>query len=368
LSTLQIFLIKMKKIFFPVAAFIALIFIASCSTKFQIAAPYKNITVVYGFLDQADTAHYIRIQKAFLDQSKSALVMSKLPDSSFYANLDVKIERIDASGNYHDSIHLNRVDLDAEGYVKQPGVFFYSPNYAYKFTNLLDPNYIYRLLITNLTTGEVDSSDAPVIVDNDKSIFTVDVIDNSRTNLNGINFSSSGPSNATFYIFGAYGSSSSTLPNPVAIVQGVLRFNWNDSNYVTKAITSHYYDYNMGYTTLDNGQIRYNPLNLDLYKGLFAGMGSAPQNTVRLIGVCDISIYLSTSDFVQYQNASAIQGLGLTGNDIEPVYTNIKGANTIGLYTSRAVKSGQITITPETVDSLIASPYLAPTRIVGTSY
>src|ERR1700733_715755 len=126
----------------PIFLFFALLFLIAgtgCTTKFKIAAPYENITVIYGFLDMNDTAHYIRVQKAFLDNSKSALTMSQSPDSSFYANINVRINRIDVTDSLlHDTIHLNRVDLNLEGYPKQPGVFFTAPNYAYKFKGLLD--------------------------------------------------------------------------------------------------------------------------------------------------------------------------------------------------------------------------------------
>src|SRR5262249_40207264 len=139
----------MKKLLLPCIALVSLFLITSCSEKFKVAAPYKNITVIYGYLDRADTAHYIRIQKAFLDEDKSALTMAQTPDSSFYANLDVSIARVTYSGIKHDVIHLNRVDLGSEGYPKPIGAFFNTPNYAYKFKDLLDQQYIYRLIVHN---------------------------------------------------------------------------------------------------------------------------------------------------------------------------------------------------------------------------
>jgi hypothetical protein len=160
------------KFLFP-TLLLASLGLCSCTTKFDVAAPYKNITVVYGFLDQNDTAHYVRIEKAFLDNSKNALVMATVPDSSYFPALDVKMERFDVNGTLVDTIHLNRVDMNAEGYTKQSGTFFTSPNYAYKFTILLDGNYTYQLVITNLLTGDVDSASAPVIVDNDPAVFAV---------------------------------------------------------------------------------------------------------------------------------------------------------------------------------------------------
>lgn len=44
----------------------AFLFFASCETDFDINADWKDITVVYGALNQNDSIHYIRIQKLFL--------------------------------------------------------------------------------------------------------------------------------------------------------------------------------------------------------------------------------------------------------------------------------------------------------------
>lgn len=353
----------MKKFFIPIAVLVALFLIVGCSQKFNIGAPYKNITVVDGFLDQADTAHYIRIQKAFLDQNKSALTMSKEPDSSFYSNINVKINRINAASTIYDTIHLNRVNLDNEGYPKQPGVFFNSPNYAYKFTNKLDPAYKYQLVITNLATGEVDSSSTDVFVDTDSTIFYVDVLV-IPYNFNALDFSNTGVNANGYNVQVRYGVSDIPLPG---IFQSILRFNWYDSTTDTHLLSHHSYDFDMGYITPPN-TTTFKPLDNDLYKAIFAGMGIAPSNTVRLLDRCEQFVYISTTDFANYQQASSSQGLGLTGSEIEPIYTNIKGANALGLYTAKGVRSGKITITPICVDSLIASPFLAPTRIVGNRY
>ena len=65
--------------------------VSSCSKDFKIDAPYKDITIVYGLLNISDTAHYIRIHKAFLDESKNALVMATTTDSIYYKNLSVTV-------------------------------------------------------------------------------------------------------------------------------------------------------------------------------------------------------------------------------------------------------------------------------------
>ncbi|MBS1689466.1 MAG: hypothetical protein JSS96_12130, partial [Bacteroidetes bacterium] len=76
----------MKKISIKTLA-IGLLICSSCSEKFKVAAPYKSITVAYGLMDMSDTAHYVRIQKAFLDENKSAITMAQNPDSNYFPQL-----------------------------------------------------------------------------------------------------------------------------------------------------------------------------------------------------------------------------------------------------------------------------------------
>ena len=365
----------MNKFLVPFIAIVALFSFASCSTKFNVAAPYKNITVIYGMLDQSDTAHYIRIQKAFLDNNKNALTMAQNPDSNFYASLNVTIARINylTGGGVHDTIHLNRVDLDLEGYPKQPGVFFNSPNYAYKFTNTLDPNYTYRIYVTNYATGEVDSAEAPVIVDNDPNVFNVPDVDDSTYNRPGLDFTSViiNPNNVVD-ITGTYTPPGNYLfygqTSPVGLSELVIRFNWLDSNISTHAKVRHYYDYDFGFKSITANAFDYPINNVDMYGAVRTALGTAQTGIVRLIDRCTLFTYLSTPDYSTYEQIQSTQGTGLTGNEIEPVYTNCKGANVLGLFTSKAVRVGIIGISDVTIDSLIVSPLLAGTNLQGKAY
>jgi len=355
----------------------------SCSEKFDVAAPYKDITVVYGFLDMADTAHYIRIQKAFIDENKSAVNMAKEVDSNFYANLNVRIERYSATEKYFyvDSIHLDKVDLAQEGYTKQPGLFFTSPNYAYKFKGALNPSYIYRLKITNVTTGVTDSADAPVIdnrvpVSSTGAGFTFYPVDNNDINTSGMSFFSSLP--FRYYTFDAsyvppanyvfYSSPNVKETTPATVAQAIIRFNWVDSNIVAKTKIPRYFDMDAGYVGVSNANVQYRIENKTLFNAINSGMGPAPENVIRLLDRCDMSMYLSTSHYNNYRIATQSAGTGLTGSEIAPIYTNIKGENVLGLFTGRAMRTGKITITNKTVDSLIGSTMLSHLRIKGTVY
>jgi len=171
----------MRLLVTAIACFIVL-GLHSCSEDFTVASPYKQVTVVAGILDMKDTAHYIRIQKGFMDEHKSAINMSKEPDSSFYRDLEVKLYEYDTDQlRLRDSVILFRVDANMEGYQKNNPIddqqFFTSPNYAYKFTNsswensphALNPRQWYRLIIHNKQTGRTDSSDFVGIVNSDSN-------------------------------------------------------------------------------------------------------------------------------------------------------------------------------------------------------
>ncbi len=362
----------MNRFIFPFIALVALFTASGCSEKINVAAPYKDITVIYGLLDNWDTAHYIRIQKAFLDNNKSALDMAKTYDSSFYKHLNVKIKRYDFSYNYKDSIHLTLVNLDNEGYPKEPGVFFTSPNYAYKFTGALNPFYIYRLVVTNLLTGRVDSADAPIIDDTQFSRFYVDALDSSQHPM--MDFHSTA-SHETFSVRGNYNAPTgynylfegTPYKNPVSIAQVIIRFRWSDSDITTTAKTPHYYDYDAGFRNAPGGVFDFEIQNFALYNALATGLKKAPANQARLLDRVEIFTYMSTPDFASYRQRSLIQGTGLTGNEIQPVYTNIQG-EALGLFTSKGWRNGLITMTSITVDSLKAHAIFAESNIKGTLY
>jgi hypothetical protein len=283
--------------------------------------------------------------------------MASTPDSSFYANLNVMIKRLRVyDSSFADTIHLNRVDLNAEGYPKQPGLFFNAPNYAYKFKNVLDPNYLYRIIITNLSTGQKDSSTCPVIDDGNNMNFNSMLFSDTAI----IDFSSTSP-NKFFTVFCQYGAPDNflfeNLTSPAAVAQVIIRFNWVDSDYVQHTMTAHSSDFNAGFlalTPIGNGTTIEMPIpNMQLYTAVNSGLGTAPDHVIRLMDKCNIFVYLGTQDFVTYQDNSLIQGVGLTGSEIQPVYTNIKGDDALGLFTSRGMKQGVLKLSNNTMDSLI---------------
>ncbi len=215
----------MKKIFAPIIVLAALLAMASCSEDFKVAAPYKNITVGYGLINMNDTAHYIRIEKAFLDESKSAIDMAKVDDSSYFKNLTVFMKELN-NGFLVSTDTLKQVDLRTEGMTKDPGVFFVDKNYAYKYKHTLNPFYRYRLVINNKTTGEIDSAETNVL-NSDTLKFGIqefsDLGFRMRFATNIIN--------DNFYL-------KLRAPDSFAIVEAIVRVHWADKD-ATGAQTDH---------------------------------------------------------------------------------------------------------------------------------
>ena len=82
---------------------------------------------------------------------------------------------------------------------------------------------------------------------------------------------------------------------------------------------------------------------------------------------CEIFVYAGSNDLYTYQVISEAQG-GLTANDIKPNYTNIKGSNVLGLFTSRTFVSQKFQIDSVTIDSMMLNPITSELNIRGTTY
>lgn len=133
-----------KQILLIILVFGLITIFISCETDFDLTSDYQDVTVVYGLLNQ-DSNTYIRINKAFLGK-ESALIMAKIPDSSEYNNLDVKLEELEIDGidtSVFKTIELDTIIIDN----KKPGVFYYPYQKVYYTEEKLDEQRAYKLRI-----------------------------------------------------------------------------------------------------------------------------------------------------------------------------------------------------------------------------
>ena len=103
-------------------------FLSSCDNELVVTDNWKDIPIVWGLVSKSDTAHYIRVEKAFLDPTTPAATIAQIPDSLYYDDAVVSIKWIDEG----EEFFLTRVNGTTEGYPRQSGEFASEPNYLYK--------------------------------------------------------------------------------------------------------------------------------------------------------------------------------------------------------------------------------------------
>ncbi len=162
------YICSMKKLFLFLLIS-AVIYFPACDNDFDLIDNWIEIPVVYGLLDKADTAHYVRVEKAFLDPETDAFQIAQIPDSIYYQNVSLELEEVTPGGTTN-TYALDLVDGALEGYPRDEGIFAQNPNYLYKTKIPLNSENTYRIAINNDDTGNSIKASTPII--EDITIFT----------------------------------------------------------------------------------------------------------------------------------------------------------------------------------------------------
>lgn len=152
------FCTMMKNLQIIFAAVLLSVMGLSCSTDVDLYADYKDITIVYGLLDDAADTTFIKVTKAFLGPG-NALVIAQNPDSSNYAEkLDVKLKG--KKGN-NDLPEITLDTITIHNKLAGDSVFYFPSQLLYYTTAALDPLATYQLVI-NRGDKEVTASTSMV--------------------------------------------------------------------------------------------------------------------------------------------------------------------------------------------------------------
>jgi hypothetical protein len=133
---------------------------SNCDDKFVVNADWKDITIIYGLINQNDSINYIKINKAFLNENTNALELAKVIDSLYYKD-SIKVVLEEWSG----SSLVRNIYLEKEyDTTKDSGIFAYPGQYLYKTpVTKLSENYLYRLVVKNPQTGKEMSSSTTLV-------------------------------------------------------------------------------------------------------------------------------------------------------------------------------------------------------------
>jgi len=137
----------MSKIHFWFTTFLLVFLVGACKDEIDLSPDGKETAVVYALLDQSDSIHYVRVNRAFYGGT-NALEIAQIPDSSYFKQVDVTISET-LNGQTLRSWKLS----DTIVYNKDTNGVFYAPKqklYYFKTdkTTTLKPGCVYKLNVS----------------------------------------------------------------------------------------------------------------------------------------------------------------------------------------------------------------------------
>jgi hypothetical protein len=333
----------MRKILFP--GLVLALFISACSNEFEVAAPYIDIPVVYGIISSDDTAHYIRIERVFINPDSSAFDVARIADSIYYPEnaISVFLERSSTGQRYQ----LTRVDGNQEGYVRDNGTFATTPNWLYKVKpaqvgGIVKSGEKYKLVI------ERADGRAPVTAE--------------ATVPNTLSLVAPNPENIPPQI-AIYGSSPITIDwrtSATGVVFDVYMYiryrevhtNGNSTNQVIrwKVAKNVIRESNLISGGVYRGKTSFTANAF--YAALLANIEPDADVDGRYFYGIDIELQGAGPEIADYQESAAINA-GLTGAEISTRYTNLSEG--YGIFTAKKTwRFNDFGLKPGTLDSLNA--------------
>ena len=334
----------MRKFWFP--GLLLGLFVSACSNEFDVAAPYQDIPVVYGVVSPDDTAHYIRVERAFIDPKASAYEVSLIADSIYYpANaISVFLERVSTGQRYQ----FTRVDGNLEGHVRESGTFAQAPNWLYKLKpsqpgGIIKGGEKYKLVIERAdgrapVTAETEVPDT-LFLNSPKTEDIPRQIAIHGPNPSAIDFRVSKEA----YIFDVYINIRYRELAPDGTLLGNKNVRWQIGKNILREnnlIGGGYY----------RGKAFYQAR--DFYTFLLGNVDTVA-NVQRYFNGFDIEVEGAGPEIAKYQESEAINA-GLTGAEISTRYTNLSEG--YGIFTAkRAWRFEEFDLKPVSFDSLNAN-------------
>ncbi len=339
----------MNKFLASLLAIVAVL--SACTEDIDTLAPYKEVCVVWSFLDKNDTAHYVVVQKGFVNPQSSALDIAQQSDSLYFDEATVTIEE-HRNGNVLNTYTLDRVDLKDEGLSKDTGIFIQSPNYAYKLKAPLNTQSTYTL---NVKTDNKTYRASTPILNVDKyslNLYGFQWVDSSKS----INFTPE-TKQRLFWdvgdgkIFDAYLNITyyDVFPDrPSDSIKNTIK--WRIVNKeepygqsgLTKVLT---------YSELKNELLNKIP---------------AATNQNRYIGFLDLEFYGGSSRLIEYLSLALAKG-GFAAGQVTPEFRpGFESDDIYGLFDSRgSQKAYYLKFSDSTMQLLQYSPDLTKLKIKG---
>jgi hypothetical protein len=142
----------------------------SCSSDFDLNAPYKSLPIVYGLLDQSLDTQFIKINRSYLGDSNNAQSAS-INDSTHYPSIVARVDEFDISDTINptnsyslEEMWVGNID-DGIFYEDSQKIYFFVPD---EFVDGSDTLYlndekIYKLFLDVPGSDEIVTSKTEMI-------------------------------------------------------------------------------------------------------------------------------------------------------------------------------------------------------------
>lgn len=327
----------MKKIIFLFVTILLSLFF-SCTTDFDVNAEWKDITVVYCLLNQNDSAHLVKVNKAFLGE-QDAYIMAQISDSFNYENINVSLEQ------WKNNDFFQTIILDTTYINKESGIFATDNNIIYKTSDSIYADSEYKLVINIPGKEPVTSST--------KLIDGFRVLNNFEAPQRVIGFSSSSPETIEWY-----------STKNARLYELTIRFHYSE---ITGSVTvAKFFDWKQP-TKLSTNLDGLEKMSLEIpgesfYQFIAANI-SVDESVKRIAGCLDFMFMLGGDDLNTYIEVSRPSN---TIVQEKPAFTNI--ANGVGIFSCRYDKNifGK-ELSDRSIDSLSCGQYTKDLRFVKSN-
>ncbi|MEY2830623.1 MAG: hypothetical protein RIQ33_2481 [Bacteroidota bacterium] len=340
-----------KQFLFLVGIFITVLFFNSCSNDFDIAADWKEIPVVYGLLDADSNVQYIKVEKAFLDKTRSALDVAKNEiDSVYYLQkLKVRLYATNAAGAEVPSQNFicELVKGDTIGLKKEDGIFASSPNYFYRLKKKLDKQYNYNLEITKPDGSTIATAVTNVL---GRASFSPQY----SNKVSGFNYYIKNTINPNRISF-------SVAPDANAVsCDIVIRCYIDEVSINGLDTTKRIVDWNVlsGIAYSQTKPVGDQPYfsGIGFFQNMRNELQNKPTNVKRYFKRMDFIAFTGNKVFEDYREVLKAQS-GFTSGNSQPIFTNIVGGG-LGLFASRnTTVLKDVMLANQSLDSLKKGQY-----------
>lgn len=311
---------------------LVLVFAGSCSNDFDLVDEWKDIPIVYGLLSRVDAEHFIRVEKAFLDPSTSALVLAQNPDSIYYDDAVVQIERVSTG----DTFTADRVDGRDFGFFRENGIFATEPNILYRIDlggQQLEGGEEYKVIINR-------GDNLPLVTG---STLIVSDFNFLRPTM---------PSSLNFADYNLPQRVSWRVPPEGVVFDVRIKFNIqetdpsNPGNLIDKEL---FWTAHKNVKSNGEGQVRVEINGFDFFNFLKNNLEVNPA-VDRFLLSYDFIIDAGGQEILSLQEVNGAN-TGITGSQLIPTFTNLSEGR--GLFTSRNTSMVQgFSLQSQSVDSL----------------